>query len=214
MSKLIVAILLLLADYFGLSSEVKKLITRENLESVQEVVTELLGEGEKVEGVGGVQAGAGEQVEETGEVAGEAVEVVGETLEQTYKVSRVIDGDTIELESGQKLRYIGIDTPETVHPTKEDGCFGKEASDFNKQLVEGKEVRLEKDVSETDRYGRLLRYVYLDDVFVNEYLVKEGYAVSSSYPPDVKYQEKFNEAERFARENNKGLWGGACELVK
>lgn len=214
MSKLIVAILLLLADYFGLSSEVKKLITQENLESVQKVATELLGESENVEGVGDKQVGAGEQVGETGEVAGETGEVAGDSTQQTYKVTRVVDGDTIQLESGQKLRYIGIDTPETVHPTKEDGCFGKEASDFNKQLIEGKEVRLEKDVSETDRYGRLLRYVYLDDIFVNEYLVKEGYAVSSSYPPNVKYQEKLDEAERFARENGNGLWGEACELAE
>lgn len=121
-------------------------------------------------------------------------------------VSKVIDGDTIELENGQKLRYIGIDTPETVDPRRPVGCFGLEASAKNKELVEGKKVRLEKDVSETDKYGRLLRYVYLGDTFINEYLVKEGFAKTSSYPPDVKYQDKFRQAENYARENNKGLW--------
>lgn len=125
------------------------------------------------------------------------------------KVTRVIDGDTIEIEGGQKLRYIGIDTPETVDPRTMPQCFGREASSKNKQLVEGKYVQLEKDVSETDKYGRLLRYIYLDGIFVNEVLVYEGYAISSTYPPDVKYQEKLKQAEMQAREQNRGLWG-AC----
>ncbi|MDP3997654.1 MAG: thermonuclease family protein [bacterium] len=125
-------------------------------------------------------------------------------------VKRVIDGDTIELETGQKVRYIGIDTPETVHPDKPVQCFGKEASAKNTSLVAGKRVRLEKDVSETDRYGRLLRYVYVGDTFVNDYLVRQGYANSSSYPPDVKYQEQFKQAEQEARVNKRGLWGSAC----
>jgi len=129
----------------------------------------------------------------------------------TYKVTRVIDGDTIELENGQKVRYIGIDTPETVAPNKPDGCFGKEATDKNRELVEGKAVRLEKDVNETDRYGRLLRYVYVEDTFVNEYLVKQGYAYSVSYPPDIKRQEQLRSAETDARENFRGLWG-SCNL--
>ena len=89
----------------------------------------------------------------------------------TYLVTKVIDGDTIQIEGGQKVRYIGIDTPETVDPTRPDGCFGKEASEKNKNLVLGKKVRLEKDVSLTDRYGRLLRYVYVDELFVNDALV-------------------------------------------
>lgn len=129
---------------------------------------------------------------------------------QLVKVTRVVDGDTIEIEGGQKVRYIGIDTPETVDPRKEVQCFGKEASAKNKQLVEGKEVSLEKDVSETDKYGRLLRYVYLGKIFVNDYLVREGYAHASSYPPDVKYQDQFLQAEREAREAKRGLWGNVC----
>lgn len=115
---------------------------------------------------------------------------------QLVTVKRVVDGDTIELEDRQKLRYIGIDTPETVDPRTTVQCFGKEASDKNKSLVEGKKVKLEKDVSETDKYGRLLRYVYLeDDTFINLVLVKEGFAKSSSYPPDIKHQEEFKKAE-------------------
>lgn len=122
------------------------------------------------------------------------------------KVTNVIDGDTVEIEGGYRIRYIGIDTPETVHPSQPVECFGKEASNKNKELVEGKTVRLERDITELDRYGRLLRYVWLGDALVNETLVKEGYATSYTYPPDVKYQEKFVQAEREARENKKGLW--------
>lgn len=128
------------------------------------------------------------------------------------KVINVVDGDTIKIEGGQVIRYIGIDTPETVHPSKPVQCYGKEASDKNKELVEGKEVKLEKDVSETDKYGRLLRYVWFGDMLVNEYLVREGYAQSSSYPPDVKYQDRFVEAQRQAREEKRGLWGDACAV--
>lgn len=145
----------------------------------------------------------------------ETSQKVPETLQDLRDqglVSRVIDGDTIEILSGQKVRYIGIDTPETVHPAKPVQCFGKEASLKNKELVEGKLVHLEKDVSETDKYGRLLRYVYLQNdgsgqtIFINDYLVRQGYAHSSSYPPDVKYQDQFRQAEADARNNNRGLW--------
>ncbi|HRN70363.1 MAG TPA: thermonuclease family protein [Candidatus Woesebacteria bacterium] len=128
-------------------------------------------------------------------------------------VKRVVDGDTIELETGEKVRYIGIDTPETKHPNKPIQCFGKEASNKNKELVEGKEVLLETDVSNTDRYNRLLRYVYLPNpeatdeaIFVNEYLVEQGYAHVYTYPPDVKYDTLLKNAEAIAREEQKGLW--------
>ena len=127
-------------------------------------------------------------------------------------VTRVIDGDTIEIEGGKRVRYIGIDTPETVDPRKPVQCFGKEASSRNKKLVEGKKVYLEKDISETDKYGRLLRYIWIDNVLVNELLVREGYAYSSSYPPDIKYQENFDEAQRLAKKENKGLWS-TCSLM-
>lgn len=127
------------------------------------------------------------------------------------KIERIVDGDTFVLADGRRVRYIGIDTPETKHPQKPVECFGKEATEFHKQLLLGKKVRLEKDVQELDQYGRLLRYVWLDDELVNEKLVVEGYAVASSYPPNVKYQDRLNEAERKAREENLGLWA-KCEI--
>lgn len=125
---------------------------------------------------------------------------------ETSFVSRIIDGDTIELDNKNKVRFIGIDTPETKDNTSGIECFGEEASLETTKLLLNKSVFLEKDISETDRYGRLLRYVYVDGIMINEYLVKNGFALASSYPPDVKYQEKFKDAERYARENNLGLW--------
>lgn len=133
---------------------------------------------------------------------------------EAAQVSRVVDGDTIELSDGRKLRYIGVNTPETKDPNRGVECFGQEASQYNQQLVEGKTVFLEKDVSETDRYGRLLRYVYLaDGQMVNEVLVQEGYAQASAYPPDVKYQERFQIAETAARESALGLWSELCQIT-
>ena len=135
--------------------------------------------------------------------------VAGESTDSkdTFLVTKVIDGDTIELENGQKVRYIGIDTPETVDPRRKVECFGKEASDKNKELVLNKRVSLVKDVSETDKYGRLLRYVYVNDIFVNNTLVREGFANASTYPPDVKFAQQFKKAEEEARAQRKGLWG-------
>lgn len=122
---------------------------------------------------------------------------------ETARVTQVIDGDTIIIEGGYRVRYIGIDTPE-IHPELE--AYGTEALEANRELVEGKEVRLERDVSETDRYGRLLRYVYMDDVFVNAELVRQGLAEAKAYPPDVKYQEYLEGLEAEAREAGRGIW--------
>ncbi|OGI69136.1 hypothetical protein A2824_01940 [Candidatus Nomurabacteria bacterium RIFCSPHIGHO2_01_FULL_42_16] len=131
--------------------------------------------------------------------------------EELYLVKRVKDGDTIELENGETVRYIGIDTPESVHPQKPVQCFGVEASQRNKELVEGKLVRLERDITDRDKYGRLLRYIYAEDgTFINFELVKQGYASVYTYPPDVKYNDLFLEAQKEARENNSGLWS-ACQ---
>lgn len=128
--------------------------------------------------------------------------------DSTYaRVTRIIDGDTIELDTGQIVRYIGIDTPE-LNGTPE--CWAREAQRFNTDLVLNKEVLLEKDVSATDRYGRLLRYVYIGDLFVNAELVKEGYAAAATFPPDVRYKETFRLLQEQAREEGRGLWGG-CE---
>jgi len=124
-------------------------------------------------------------------------------------VTRVVDGDTIHVRiAGQDrtVRYIGMDTPETVDPRRPVQAFGKEASARNRQLVAGKTVRLEKDVSETDRYGRLLRYVYVDGRMVNAVLVEEGYARAATFPPDVKHKDLFLRLEREARSANRGLW--------
>ncbi len=129
------------------------------------------------------------------------------------RVTRVLDGDTIRVEiEGQEfpVRYIGIDTPETVDPRRPVGCFGQEASDRNRQLVEGQTVGLEKDVSETDSFGRLLRYVWVGDEMVNATLVEEGYALASTYPPDVKYAEQFASLQAEARDDGRGLWGAVC----
>jgi micrococcal nuclease len=125
------------------------------------------------------------------------------------RVSEAVDGDTIVIEGGARVRYIGVDTPETVHPSKPVQCFGREASDFNKSMVEGRAVRLERDLSDTDTYGRLLRYVYLEDgTFVNHALVAGGYAYASTYPPDIAHAADFAAAMAAAREAHTGLWAG------
>lgn len=126
-----------------------------------------------------------------------------------YKVISVVDGDTFKIEFRgeiKSVRMIGIDTPEVKHPSEPVQCYGTEASLKTNELIEGKEVRLEQDVSQTDRYGRILAYVWVDDVLINEKIVKEGYAFSSSYPPDIKYQDILDVAEVYARENKLGLW--------
>ncbi|MEK7524235.1 MAG: thermonuclease family protein [Patescibacteria group bacterium] len=128
-----------------------------------------------------------------------------------YKVTRVIDGDTIEVKIGakkEKVRLIGIDTPETVDPRKPVQCFGKEASDKAKELMQGKKVRLEADKtnSNRDKYKRLLRYVYLKDAsFVNEYMVKEGYAHAYIQFP-FEHMAEFEQYQKEAIEGEKGLW--------
>ncbi|MBI2196596.1 thermonuclease family protein [Candidatus Daviesbacteria bacterium] len=127
-------------------------------------------------------------------------------------VTKVVDGDTIVVNGEQTIRLIGIDTPETVDPRRPVACFGKEASSETKSLLSGKEVILQKDVSEIDKYKRLLRYVFLplpsgQTLFVNDYLVREGFAKVLTYPPDVKYNTQFRQAETEAREENRGLWG-------
>ena len=127
------------------------------------------------------------------------------------QVVNVVDGDTIDvIIQGRefRLRYIGVDTPESVHPTIGEEPYGKEAAQRNRELVMGRTVYLEKDVSETDQYGRLLRYVYLPDGrMLNEVLVREGYAQVATFPPDVRYQDRFLDAQRQAREEGAGLWG-------
>jgi len=125
---------------------------------------------------------------------------------------RVVDGDTIKLFGGERVRDIGIDTPETVDPRRPVEPFGHEASAYNRELVEGRRVRIERDVRERDRYGRLLGYVYVHDeatgeeLFVNAELLRAGYARVSTVPPDVRHAEEFLALERDAREHRCGLW--------
>lgn len=128
---------------------------------------------------------------------------VAPDIEGEVRVIRVIDGDTIEIEGGARVRYIGIDAPEVFPQTE---YYGLEAWTKNIELVEQKTVTLEKDVSETDVYGRLLRYVYVDGLFVNGELVRLGYARAIPYPPDTKYQERLAQLEEEATEARRGLW--------
>lgn len=121
-------------------------------------------------------------------------------------VTQVIDGDTIVIEGGVRVRYIGIDTPELADPENGTEYFALEAAEKNRELVERKTVRLERDVQDTDRYGRLLRYVWVGDTMVNAELVRLGYAYSVSYPPNIKYQAMLLQLEREARDRGLGLW--------
>lgn len=131
-------------------------------------------------------------------------------------VSKVIDGDTIFLETGEKVRYIGIDAPEKFTKDKSRECFAEKSFEINRKMVEGKKVILESDVKTKDIFSRTLAYVYLADypsldksIFVNAELAEMGAAFAVSYPPDTKYQEEIAASEKRALEKNLGLWG-AC----
>jgi micrococcal nuclease len=126
-----------------------------------------------------------------------------------YIVARVVDGDTLEVKKGEvleKIRLIGVDTPETVKPNTPVQPYGKEARDYTKKMLLNKEVRLEFDVGRTDRYGRLLAYVYLGDEMFNETLLREGYARLMTVSPNVKYADRFVAIQKEAREAGAGLW--------
>lgn len=125
-------------------------------------------------------------------------------------VSLVIDGDTVRLSDGRVLRYIGIDAPEAGSRDRPVECLAEAATARNRALVEGREVRLERDVSETDAYGRLLRYLFVNGLLINEVLVREGFARSATFPPDLKYQDILRNAERAARLATRGIFGERC----
>jgi micrococcal nuclease len=127
------------------------------------------------------------------------------------RVVRVVDGDTILVRLAgrrERLRYIGIDAPESVKPGAPVECFGPQASAFNRRLLEGEQVRLERDVSARDRYDRLLAYVYRvrDGLFVNAELVRRGFARARAYPPDTRHVARLAALERSARKEGRGLW--------
>ncbi|MBP9758982.1 S-layer homology domain-containing protein [Candidatus Dojkabacteria bacterium] len=134
-----------------------------------------------------------------------------------YPVTKVVDGDTIEVNingTTEKIRLIGIDTPETVDPRKPVQCFGIEASNKAKELLSGKSIGLEADQSqgERDKYDRLLRYVFLQNgTNFNKYMISEGYAFEYTYNTAYKYQAEFKEAQKQATSAKKGLWAdNAC----
>lgn len=135
-----------------------------------------------------------------------------------FRVSRVVDGDTIVVLMGgkeERVRLIGVDTPETKQPRNPVELYGPEASAFTREALEGKKVRLETDVQERDRYGRLLAYVYLEDgTFFNEELLRQGYAKILTVPPNVKYSEEFLNIQRQALEAGRGLWGAAQNVAE
>jgi micrococcal nuclease len=132
--------------------------------------------------------------------------------EKFYKVTKTVDGDTIEVQIGkkkEKIRLIGVDTPETKDPRKPVQCFGKEASAVTKKKLLNKKVHLEVDAKqgEKDKYQRVLAYIILEDgTNFNEWLIKEGYAFEYTYNVPYKYQKQFKNAEKYAMENNRGLW--------
>lgn len=129
-----------------------------------------------------------------------------------FAVTKIVDGDTFWADDstgkGVKIRLIGIDAPESRKTFKKEvGYYGKESKEFMATLLSDKSVRLEYDVNRTDRFGRTLAYVYLQDgTFVNAELVKNGYAMVMTVPPNVKFAEEFVKLQREARENRKGLW--------
>lgn len=126
-------------------------------------------------------------------------------------VERVIDGDTVEIEGGHIVRYIGIDAPEIRRKDKEDWIydpqpFAKEAKFLNQKLVEGKKVKLEYDTKRKDKYNRLLAYIYIGNVFVNGKIIREGCALTYIFPPNIKYANQLVKAEKEAKDNNRGFW--------
>ena len=134
----------------------------------------------------------------------------GRSAEAT--VTRAVDGDTVEVSldgTTEAVRYIGIDTPESVAPDQPVECFGERASHFNAGLVEGREVKLVFDAERRDQYGRLLAYVYLGNEFVNAELVRRGFARTLTIPPNTEHAELFERLARAAGTAGRGLWG-AC----
>jgi len=122
------------------------------------------------------------------------------------RVVYVYDGDTIKIASGEKVRYLGIDTPEMNYKNPPAEYFAKDAKAFNQRLVDGKIVRLEFDARERDKYQRLLAYVYVDNIFINKKMIEEGYAKILIIPPNEKYADEFLKLQRKARQEGRGIW--------
>lgn len=125
-------------------------------------------------------------------------------------VAKVIDGDSVILSTDEQVRYIGVDTPEI----QTGECYAAEAAKTNSDLVLGKLVKLVKDTSKTDKYGRSLYYVYVGDIFVNDYLLKNGFAKVMTVPPDTKFEDEFVNSENYAKQNLLGIWKNCRNQIK
>lgn len=124
-----------------------------------------------------------------------------------YRVKRVVDGDTLLLVDGTRVRLIGVNTPETKHPSKPVSPLGVEAAAFTKKHVEGRDVTLQFDRERRDKYHRVLAYVYRDDWFLNEELIRAGFSKAETrFPYSSRMKKRFKEAEAEAREHRRGLW--------
>ncbi len=130
----------------------------------------------------------------------ENVTVASDLADGEYTVTHIVDGDTFDINTGERVRMIGMNTPERGE------TYYSEATQELTSLIDGKTVTLTKDVSETDRYGRLLRHVYIGDMWINKEMVVRGYARFVTFPPDVAHVDEFTQAEKEAREAKRGLW--------
>lgn len=134
---------------------------------------------------------------------------------QWFEVKNVIDGDTILLSNGESIRYLGIDAPETHHPSISEEVYGIEATEYNRKVLSGEKVKLERGDAGEDRdnHGRLLRFVYTESgKFVNYEMVLGGYAQVSYIPPETKYWDILLEAQSSAKDNKKGIWADISKL--
>jgi micrococcal nuclease len=132
-------------------------------------------------------------------------------------VVRIVDGDTIHVRLGErteKVRYIGVDTPEVHHPSKGAEPGGPEAAVVNRELVDGRRVRLELDAQARDRHGRLLAYVWVEEMMVNAELLRRGFAQVMTIPPNVRHQTLFLRLQREARAAGRGLWSDAAPAAR
>lgn len=131
--------------------------------------------------------------------------LANKNIQEYVIINKVLDGDTVETDRGEKIRYLGINAPEKGQP------FSSDSTALNKSLVLGKKVRLERDVQTKDRYGRNLAYIFVGDTFVNLEMVKRGLAVSETIQPNIKYQDEIVRVQEEARNNCLGIWKGLCQ---
>ncbi len=193
--------LLLFVGSLYFSREIKNTI--QVISFAQEVISLVTTQPKEVSVATSASESSKKMILSSGDATSSAEKIASESAVMVTKIS---DGDTITIETGEKVRYIGIDTPELHQPYVGAQCYGQEAMEANTLLVLGKQVRLEKDTSETDKYGRLLRYVWVDGEMVNETLVAKGFAFAKDYPPDSQYKKRFAAAQAQAQAAGLGMW--------